>query len=91
MLIGVGTTGQIADMISRQAGRPVVDKTGIEGRFGYRIAYMPLTADPAAIAPNAPPDIFTAVREQLGLRLEPKNEPIPFLVVDRIDRVPSEN
>ncbi len=90
MLVGVGTGSQIADALARAAGRPVVDKTGLEGRFSWSVSYTPFSSDANAAAAG-PPDILTAVNEQLGLRLEPKKESLQVLVIDHVERVPSEN
>ncbi len=88
-MVGVGTTAQIADMIAGAAGRPVVDRTGLVGRFSYLIRYAPMPVD--AGGDSGLPDIFGAVQQQLGLRLESKKEVLDVLVVDHIDRVPSGN
>ena len=64
--------------------RPVIDKTGITGRFDFHLEYTPdrfVTAD----APGSGPSIFTAVQEQLGLKLEKANGPAEFLVIDSIE------
>ena len=90
MLVGVGTAAQIADALARAAGRPVVDKTGLEGRFAWSVSYTPFSSDANAAA-TGPPDILAAVQEQLGLRLEPKKESLQVLVIDRVERVPSKN
>jgi uncharacterized protein (TIGR03435 family) len=79
--------------------RPVVDKTELAGRFDFTLTW---TADdsqfrglggrvPApSIDPNAPPGLFTAIEEQLGLRLENTKAPVEVLVIDRVER-PSDN
>jgi uncharacterized protein (TIGR03435 family) len=90
MLVGVGTGAQIADALARAAGRPVIDKTGLEGRFAWSVSYTPFSSDANAAA-TGPPDILAAVQEQLGLRLEPKKESLQVLVVDHVERAPSEN
>jgi len=80
--------------------RPVINKTGIQGRFDFHLEYAPdETSSPAvpsalprasiASEPSGPP-IFTAVQQQLGLRLDPKKGPGEYLVIDRVER-PSEN
>jgi uncharacterized protein (TIGR03435 family) len=80
--------------------RPVVDKTGVTGKFNFHIEYAAGEAvpgfrsaggDPAA-APSDPagPSIFTALQQQLGLKLERSMGPIEFLVIDRVER-PSSN
>jgi uncharacterized protein (TIGR03435 family) len=69
--------------------RPVVDRTGLTGRFDIDFKSAPMRP-----APNAPasdlPSVFTAVQEQLGLELEPTTAPIPVLVIDRIE-MPTED
>jgi uncharacterized protein (TIGR03435 family) len=79
--------------------RPVIDQTGLEGRydftltwtpdetqFGGRGGQVPPPADPA----NAPPGLFTAIQEQLGLKLESSKAPVDVVVIDRLEK-PSEN
>jgi bla regulator protein blaR1 len=79
--------------------RPVIDKTGITGRFDLRVKFSREGTELAGIAlkeprpasePNGPPSIFTAIQEQLGLRLESGRGPVDVLVIDHIER-PSEN
>jgi uncharacterized protein (TIGR03435 family) len=69
--------------------RPVVDQTGLAGRYDFTLRY---TADESRASddPNAPPDIFTAVQEQLGLKLEPAKAQADVLVIDRVEK-PSAN
>lgn len=92
MNVGAGTMPQIAQRLTGAAGRPVLDKTGLEGRYGFLLIYTPLSAQKADNeASSGPPDFFTAVELQLGLKLEPKNEPIEVLVVDHAELLPTEN
>ena len=89
---GNGTMPEIADTLARVVGRPVIDRTGMEGTFFYYLNYAPLTPQPADDeADLGPPDIFTAVQEQLGLKLESKREPVEILMVDHAERVPTAN
>jgi len=67
--------------------RPVIDKTGLAGLFDFRLRY---TRDDTADNPDGSPSIYTAVQEQLGLKLEPAKGPGEFLVIDSVER-PSEN
>ena len=76
----------IAASLSAAAGRQVVDRTGLPGAFDYTLRYSPNPDQPTEDYPS----VFTAVREQLGLKLEPTNSPAQFLVIDAIER-PSEN
>jgi uncharacterized protein (TIGR03435 family) len=67
--------------LSRWAGRQVVDRTGLPGRFDARLRWTQnLTAAAAAAAQR--PSLFVAIQEQLGLKLEPTREPMDVLVVD---------
>jgi len=80
--------------------RPAIDKTGIAGRFNFRIEFAPddvtpgfrsSGVDPAAAPPDpAGPSIFTALQQELGLKLERATGPVEFLVIDHVER-PSEN
>jgi len=69
------------------AGRPVVDRTGLKGAYAFTLQYAAGTAPDAAVTA---PSIFTAVREQLGLKLESVVVPFDGLVIDKVER-PSEN
>ena len=68
--------------------RPAADQTGLAGRFDFRLRWAPEGAQPSD--PNAPPGLFTAVQEQLGLKFEATKAPVDVLVIDHIDR-PSPN
>jgi uncharacterized protein (TIGR03435 family) len=77
-------------VLSNLLRRPVIDETGLSGFYDFKLEWA---ADPAAGGPateTAGPTIFTAIQEQLGLRLESKRAPVPVFVVDKIQR-PSEN
>jgi uncharacterized protein (TIGR03435 family) len=76
----------LAEILTRSAGEPVVDKTGLAGEYDVRLRHA------AANDVNSTlPSIFTAVQEQLGLKLQPDKVPVEYLVVDHADRVPTEN
>ena len=79
--------------------KPVVDKTGTAGKFNFSLTWTPdetqftsmgIRVPPAADNPNAPPELFTALQEQLGLKLEPQKTQAQVLVIDHVER-PSEN
>jgi uncharacterized protein (TIGR03435 family) len=81
----------LADRLSGthfKLGRPVVDMTGIKGAYDFILKWAPDDA-PADASVNA--SIFTALREQLGLKLEPRKIAFRILVIDHVERVPSEN
>jgi uncharacterized protein (TIGR03435 family) len=76
----------IAGVLAHRAGQPVVDKTGLTGNYDFTLSYAP------ANDPNSNlPDFFTALQEQLGLKLESQKVPVDFLVIDHIDKIPTEN
>ena len=82
------TMVSLAQVLSNFAGRPVEDKTGLAGRYDFTFERVqPSGQDTAG---DAGPSIFTAVQEQLGLRLEPAKGQVETLVVDRLER-PSAN
>ena len=75
--------------------RPVIDKTGLMGNFDFDLSWSPTEAQfggRGAITPAEPdsPDIFTAVQEQLGLKLESQKDPVDVLIIDNAEK-PSEN
>jgi uncharacterized protein (TIGR03435 family) len=80
------STTMLAGFLARPAGQPVVDKTGLAGSYDIDLSYAP-----ANDANSTLPSLFTAVQEQLGLKLEPAKVPIEFLVIDSADRAPTEN
>jgi uncharacterized protein (TIGR03435 family) len=86
------TAEELAGSLSFFLQRPVVDKTGLTGRYDIELEWTPeATLLQASEAPAAgPPDMLTAVREQLGVKLESGRGPIKVLVIDHIQR-PSEN
>src|ERR1700722_9085308 len=83
------TLALLADVLG-QAGRPVIDQTGLAGKFDYRLEYGDDQRGPDASSDPEPPSFQQALHEQLGLKLEAAKVSIEMLVVDRLER-PSEN
>jgi uncharacterized protein (TIGR03435 family) len=77
----------IAAALSSQIEVPIVDKTGLTGIYNYTLQFG---REWSGNDPESWPSIFTAVQEQLGLKLEPVHEPVPNLVIDHITK-PTEN
>lgn len=88
-------------MQSAVLDRPVVDQTALTGRSNFLLKWTPdesqfgglgvkMPAPPASDAADAPPPLYTAITEQIGLKLEAGKAPVRVLVVDHVDR-PSEN
>jgi uncharacterized protein (TIGR03435 family) len=87
MYSGSVSIPNLARSLSGSAGRPVVDRTGLAGNYAIKLTF-------ASEAPNAPqsdaPSLFTAIQEQLGLKLDAETVQGQVLVIDHIER-PSEN
>jgi uncharacterized protein (TIGR03435 family) len=100
---GIGAIGtnapisEIIPMLSQAVGMPVTDLTGLKGKYDFRIDLAPYLADVMGNRQpgDAPPDpiaIGTLVlQEQLGLKLEARKAPVEVLVVDNVEKVPTEN
>ena len=82
----------VGKLIGWQIKQPVVDKTGIQGMFDVELKFAPddgtLKDDPQF---SNLPNIFTALQEQLGLKLVPQKVPVDYLVIDHVDKIPTEN
>jgi uncharacterized protein (TIGR03435 family) len=76
-----------AQRLSRQMDLPVVNETGLDGAFNLKLELTPDRGKPEA---DPGPSIFTAIQQQLGLRLRPGKAALEFLVVDHAEK-PSEN
>jgi uncharacterized protein (TIGR03435 family) len=108
------TMAGLAEMLSGQLDLPVVDMTGLTGKYDYTLYFAPEGLAgmrlpgglppppppgeagggmPAASAPDAQsnPNLFTALQEQLGLKLEQRKGPVELLVIDHLERAPIEN
>jgi uncharacterized protein (TIGR03435 family) len=85
------TMADIANALGQGAlNRPVVDQTGLTGRFDLRLTWTPDEARSATESADALPDLFTAIQEQLGLKLVSTKAPVDVLVIDHVKR-PSAN
>ena len=88
----------LADALSRQLGYSVVDHTGINGSFDFKLTWTPdendlrALEDREGLRDNGPstdlsgPSIFAALREQLGLKLEAQRGPVEVLVIDQAEK-----
>ncbi|HEY5055276.1 MAG TPA: TIGR03435 family protein, partial [Acidobacteriaceae bacterium] len=82
---------RLLPILSNEAGRTVVDKSGLTGKYNFTLSWRPALEKAAADdAADSTPDLFTAIQEQLGLKLEPTKGPVEVLVIDHIER-PAEN
>jgi uncharacterized protein (TIGR03435 family) len=100
VLLNNVTMDDLAKMLQTAAlDRPVVNQTGISGKYDFSLVWTPdqllaAAPNPNALAPadkaDAPPDLHTAIQEQLGLRIDAAKLRIEVLVMDRVEK-PSEN
>lgn len=80
----------LAALLSRYMGQPVVDRSGIEGVYDFELRWS-RDDQSAERANDAPPSIFTELQEKLGLRLQAQKVPAEIVVVDSVERMPTEN
>jgi uncharacterized protein (TIGR03435 family) len=93
-----------ADYLSLRLGRPVMDQTELDGAYVIALDWVPdspeapgaaATSQPAAPDGGAPgasgPSIFTALQEQLGLKLTATKGPVEILIIDHMEKIPTEN
>jgi uncharacterized protein (TIGR03435 family) len=90
MKIGAGSLSarniplaQFAELLSQQTGRLVTDSTGLTGGFDFEVHWTPESAQQSTADA---PSLFTALQEQLGLKLEAARGPVDMLVIDHIER-----
>lgn len=81
---------RLADFLARRMDRPVVDETGLKGAYDFELEWAAEEKE-AKSDEKSPPTLFTALQEQLGLRLQAKKMPLETLVVDHVERLPTEN
>jgi uncharacterized protein (TIGR03435 family) len=93
-LIGV-RIDMLAQILTPYVGRPVIDKTGLTGYYNFTLKWTPevgsASVAPAGLPPGTlpldpdAPNLFTAVQEQLGLKLENATAPLDVAVIDRVE------
>ena len=72
----------LAENLRGGAGRVVIDRTGLTGAYNFKLEWAPNPANTT----DARPSLFTALQEQLGLRLQSSTAPLPVVVIDSIAR-----
>jgi len=91
-IYGRGPMSGLANLLGRQVGRPVLDQTGLEGRYEIGLEYSrDVNLENAAGADSSDPSLFTVLKEKLGLKLESKKEDIDCVVVDSVTLTPTPN
>jgi uncharacterized protein (TIGR03435 family) len=98
---------KLTEMLSNQLGRPVLDKTGLSGHYDFKIEFTPNMAGvppPPFVAPPGPAagrpaedarepgmELGAAIQKQLGLRLVGNRATLDVVVIDKAEKVPTEN
>jgi uncharacterized protein (TIGR03435 family) len=86
--------GDLVQVLSEMSDRTILDRTGLNGKYDLELKWSPnqgfLNPDDTGSALPDGPSLFTALREQLGLRLDPSKGPVETVVIDRVE-TPSEN
>lgn len=92
VVAGGASMSMLASNLAPQLGRTVVDRTGLSGYWDFEMTFAQEGAGPVPVGvelppvdPNAP-SLFTAVQEQLGLKLEPTKGPVEVVVVESVSR-----
>jgi uncharacterized protein (TIGR03435 family) len=84
-LVGTRVNAEmLAKVLANQLGRTVRDETGLKGIFDFKLEWEPGAGTEGA-------SLFTAVQEQLGLKLAARKGPVEVLVIDHIESTPTEN
>ena len=78
----------LAEELSRRLSRKVIDQTRLTGEFDFNLRWAPDAADGNSLPDG--PSIFTAMQEQLGLKLESSKAPVDEIIIDHIEK-PSGN
>ncbi len=86
MTVHQATMERLAGFLAGQLGGPVTDATGLTGKYEFTLNF----SKPGTAATDVP-DIFSAVQSQLGMKLEPKKGTVQLMVIDHIEKKPTEN
>ncbi|HEY4085104.1 MAG TPA: TIGR03435 family protein [Bryobacteraceae bacterium] len=81
---------QLTGLIEHELKKPVADKTGLVGMYDFELRFSHENAPIDALYPDYG-SIFTALPDQLGLRLAPQKLPVEYLIIDHVERAPNEN
>jgi uncharacterized protein (TIGR03435 family) len=88
-LTGSVTLPQLADIVSRDLDRPVVDRTGVTGQIEVDLTWQPKSR--AVSDEPQLPAVFTELNEKLGLKVQSGKVPVDIVVVDHVEKLPTPN
>lgn len=80
------TMKSFAGMLTARLKRPVGDKTGAAGEYEVKLRFAP-----DGDAESTLPSIFTALQEEMGIKLQPAKVPVEMVIIDHLEKVPTEN
>ena len=99
IVAGGVTIDEFARLLSGRVNRPVMNKTGLSGNYAFTLEFTPdQMPPPGAVPPGVPspsinpdgPSIFTAIQEQLGLKLDSASGAVEMVVIDSVDQPTSD-
>jgi uncharacterized protein (TIGR03435 family) len=85
------TIDNFAESLGHKLSQPVVDETRMQGVYNVTLTYTPDRGASGKLSTDGGPSIFSALEEQLGLKLEPRKVPLEVLVVDHCEKIPTGN
>jgi bla regulator protein blaR1 len=97
LIVQKNSIARFTEYLSRQLDQPVIDKTGLQGEFSFTLHWIPDVNPPVSVTPPVTrPDVFgpagiQAIEDQLGLKMENTRSPVDVLVIDHVERTPTEN
>ena len=90
------TMTQLVEMLANQVDRPIVDGTGLTGKYDFTLEFapemrnmpsMPMMAGGGPVTEGeSAPSLFTAVQEQLGLKMQDAKDPVEMLIIDHMEK-----
>lgn len=81
------TMAKLADLLTRSMDRPVIDMTELDGKYDVDLTFAP----PDSPSADSAPSLATALQESLGLKLEARKTIVKTVVIDSVDKMPTEN
>ena len=91
LVVHKNSIARFTEYLSRQFEQPVVDKTGLQGDFSFTLHWVPDVNPPVSRLDVFGPAGIQAIEDQLGLKMEATRIPIEVLVIDHVERIPTEN
>ena len=91
------TVAEMTELLTTPLRAPVVDETGLKGRFDFNLDVSPYISEVLTKRPQGDsiPDLIalgiTAIQEQLGLKVDSRKVPVEILVIDHVEKIPTEN